>query len=55
MSLINVHLRSSFNDNDFNQEGVITLIALICTACDSWTDYFHTLAISIDDTSHDVR
>ena len=31
------------------------IIALLCTACDSWTDRFHTLAMSIDCTSHDVR
>ena len=43
------------NDYDFNQAGAIIIIALFCTACDSCTDCFHTLAMSIDDTSHDVR
>ena len=43
------------NDYDFNQTGAIIIIALFCTACDSCTDCFHTLAMSIDDTSHDVR
>ena len=40
---------------NFNQAGVIIIIALFCTACDSWTVCLHTLAISIDDRSHDVR
>ena len=43
------------NDYDFNQAGVIIIIALFCTACDSCMECFHTLAMSIDDTSHDVR
>ena len=43
------------NDYDFNQAGVIIIIALFCTACDSCTGCFHTLAMSIDNTSHDVR
>ena len=30
------------------------IITLFCTASDSWTDCFHTLATSIDDTSHGV-
>ena len=38
-----------------NQTGVIIIPALFCMACDSWTDCFHTLAMSIDDMSHDVR
>ena len=42
------------NDYVFNQAGAIIIIALFCTACDSCTDCFHTLAMSIDDTSHDV-
>ena len=41
-------------DYDFNQAGVIIIFSLFCKACDSWTDCFHTLATSIDDTSHDV-
>ena len=55
MSLINRPFKIIFNDNDFNQAGVIILIALFRTACDSWTDCFYTLAMSIDDTSHGVR
>ena len=31
------------------------IIALFCTACDSWMDCFHTFAMPIDDTRHDVR
>ena len=34
-----------------NSAGIIIIIALFCTACDTWTDCFHTLAMSIDDTS----
>ena len=33
---------------------LIKQVSLIYTACDSWTDCFHTFALSIDDTSHDV-
>ena len=43
------------NDYDFNQAGAIIIIALFFTACDSCMDCFHTLAMSIDDRSHDVR
>ena len=52
--LINRPFKIILNDYDFNQAGVIIIIALFCTACDSCTDCFHTLAMSIDDTSHDV-
>ena len=49
-----------FNNNPLtittllNQAGVIIIIGLFFTACDSWTDCFHTLAMSIYDTSQDV-
>ena len=55
MLLINRPFKITLKDYDFNQAGVIIIIALFCTACDSCTDCFHTLAMSINDTSHDVR
>ena len=55
MLSINRPFKIILNDYDFSQAGVIIIIALFCTACDSCTDCFHTLAMSIDDTSHDVR
>ena len=55
MLLINRPFKIILNDYNFNQAGVIIIIALFCTACDSCTDCFHTLAMSIDDTSHDMR
>ena len=55
MLLINRPFKIILNDYDFIQAGVIIIIALFCTACDSCTDCFHTLGMSIDDTSHDVR
>ena len=55
MLLTNRPFKIILNDYDFNQAGVILIIALFCTAWDSCMDCFHTLAISIDDTSHDVR
>ena len=53
--LINRPFKIILNDYDFNQAGVIIIIALFCTACDYCTGCFHTLAMSIDDTSHGVR
>ena len=53
--LINRPFKIILNDYDFNQASVIIIIALFCTACDSCTDCFHTFAMSIADTSHDVR
>ena len=55
MLLINRPFKIILNDYNFNQAGVIIIIALFCTACNSCTDCFHTLTMSIDDTSHDVR
>ena len=55
MLLINRPFKIILNDYDFNQAGFIITIALFCPACDSCTDCFHTLAMFIDDTSHDVR
>ena len=55
MLLINRPFKIILNDYDFNQAGVIIIIALFCTACYSCTNCFHTLDMSIDDTSHDVR
>ena len=55
MLLINRPFKIILNDYDFNQAGVIIIIALFCTACDACTDCFHTLAMSIDYTSRDVR
>ena len=55
MLLINRPFKIILNDYDFNQAGVIIIIAVFCTVCDSCTDCFHTLAMSIDDTSHDGR
>ena len=52
---INRPFKIILNDYDLNQAGVMIIIALFCTACDSCTDCFHTLAMSIDDTSHDMR
>ena len=51
MLLINRPFKIILND----QAGVIIIIALFFTACDSCTDCFHTLAMSFDDTSHSVR
>ena len=55
MLLINRTFKIILKDYDFNQAGVIIIIALFSTACDSCMDCFHTLAMSIDDTSHDVH
>ena len=55
MSLTNRPFKIILIDYVFNQAGVIMTIALFCMACDSWTDCFHTLAMYIDDKSHDVR
>ena len=44
MLLINRPFKIILNDYDFNLAGVIIIIALFCTACDSCTDCFHTLA-----------
>ena len=55
MLLINRSFKIILNNYDFNQAGVIIIIAVFCMACDSCTDCFHTLTMSIDDTSHDVH
>ena len=55
MPLINRPFKIIFNDYDLNQAGVIIIIAKFYTVCDSWTNCFHTFALSLDDTSHDVR
>ena len=52
-AVLNRPFKIILNNYDFNQGGVIIIIALLCTVCDSCTDCFHTLAMSIDDTSHD--
>ena len=52
MLLINRPFKIILKDYDFNEAGVNIIIALFCTACDSCTDCFHTLAMSIDDTSN---
>ena len=44
MLLINRPFKIILNDYDFNQAGVMIITALFCTACDSCTDCFHTLA-----------
>ena len=54
MLLINRPFKIIFNDYDSNQAGVIMIISLFCTVCDSCADCFHTLAMSIDDMSHNV-
>ena len=54
MLLINRLFKIILKDNDFNQAGVIIIIALFCTACDSCKNCFHTLTMSIDGMSHDV-
>ena len=51
MLLINSPFKIILNDSNFNQAGVIIIIALFYTACDSCADCFHTLAMSIDDTT----